>query len=55
MAVGQDVPRTSKNRRQISSIPITPGRQNSSSVKKQVKWQGKEVKLISVQALPTDI
>lgn len=32
-----------------------PGRHSSSPVKKQVKGQGKEVKINAVEALPTEI
>ena len=55
MAEGQDAPYTNKNKRRISSIPITPGRHNSSPVKKQAKGQGKEVEINAVEALPTEI
>lgn len=55
MADGQDVPLNGRIKRRISSIPTTPGRYNSSPVKKQAKGQAKEVEINPDEALPTDI
>ena len=51
MVDGQDIPHTAgRTKRQISSIPTTPGRHHSRPVKRQAK----EIEINPVEALPTE-